>query len=444
MVYMEILILVFLVLLNGLFAMSEISIVTARKSRLTALAHNGRKSAAIALKLAEDPTQFLSTVQIGITSIGLLNGIFGEAVLAGPFAIWLQSVGVPEHFASIFSTGLVVVTVTYVSIVVGELVPKRIGQISAETIACIMAKPMLLLATITRPFVWLLSGSTHGLMKLFGFAHSNESNVTHEDIQALLQEGSSSGVIEHTEHTMVKNVFRLDERTISSLMVPRSDIVFLDIELSVEENLHRVMQSPHSRFPVCEGHADELIGVVSAKQMLAQSVAGKLTDLRSLAQPCNFVPDSLTGMELLEHFRSTGSQMVFVVDEYGDLKGLVTLQDLMEALTGEFKEADAHDDDLMIVQRDDGSYLLDGLLPIIDLKDCLGISKLPEEDSKSYQTLNGLFMLLLGKIPATADKVELNQWVLEIVDMDGKRIDKVLAQRIVSVEDDETPSELAD
>jgi putative hemolysin len=178
--------------------------------------------------------------------------------------------------------------------------------------------------------------------------------------------------------------------------------------------------------------------------MLAQSVAGKLTDLRILAQPCNFVPDSLTGMELLEHFRSTGSQMVFVVDEYGDLKGLVTLQDLMEALTGEFKEADAEDDDLMIVQRDDGSYLLDGLLPIIDLKDCLGLSKLPEEDSKSYQTLNGLFMLLLGKIPATADKVELDHWVLEIVDMDGKRIDKVLAQRIVITDDDDTPAELAD
>lgn len=444
MVYMEILILVFLVLLNGLFAMSEISIVTARKSRLTALAHNGRKSAAIALKLAEDPTQFLSTVQIGITSIGLLNGIFGEAVLAGPFAIWLQSFGMPENIASMSATALVVVTVTFISIVVGELVPKRIGQISAETIACIMAKPMLLLATITSPFVRLLSGSTHGLMKLLGFAHSNESNVTHEDIQALLQEGSSSGVIEHTEHTMVKNVFRLDERTISSLMVPRSDIVFLDIELAVEENLHRVMQSPHSRFPVCEGHADELIGVVSAKQMLAQSVAGKLTDLRTLAQPCNFVPDSLTGMELLEHFRSTGSQMVFVVDEYGDLKGLVTLQDLMEALTGEFKEADAKDDDLMIVQRDDGSFLLDGLLPIIDLKDCLAISKLPEEDSKSYQTLNGLFMLLLGKIPATADKVELEHWVLEIVDMDGKRIDKVLAQRIKPIEQDDNLTEFAD
>lgn len=444
MVYMEILILVSLILLNGLFAMSEIAIVTARKSRLTALAHNGRSSAAIALKLAEDPTQFLSTVQIGITSIGILNGIFGEAVLAGPFSMWLQSYGLSEAFSSIFSTVLVVVVVTYVSIVVGELVPKRIGQISAETIACIMAKPMLLLAMLTKPFVWLLSGSTHAMMRVFGFAHSQESNVTHEDIQALLQEGSSSGVIEHTEHTMVKNVFRLDERSISSLMVPRSDIVFLDIELALEENMQRVMQSPHSRFPICKGHADELIGIISAKQLLAQSVAGTLNDLQQLAQPCNFVPDSLTGMELLEHFRSSGSQMVFVVDEYGDLKGLVTLQDLMDALTGEFNQADSAEQDLMVVQRDDGSYLLDGLLPVIDLKDCLGISKLPEEDSKRYQTLNGLIMMLLGKIPQTADKVELDDWLLEIVDMDGKRIDKVLAKRMEQPAEEEMPGALAD
>lgn len=441
---MEIFILVGLIVLNGLFAMSEIAIVTARKSRLTALAHNGRSSATIALKLAEDPTQFLSTVQIGITSIGILNGIFGEAVLAGPFAQWLQSVGMPEQFSSIFATVLVVVVVTYVSIVVGELVPKRIGQISAETIACIMAKPMLLLATVTRPFVWLLSGSTHTMMRLFGFGNNLESNVTHEDIQAMLQEGSSTGVIEQTEHTMVKNVFRLDERSISSLMVPRSDMVFLDVELSLSENMQRVMQSPHSRFPVCKGHADELLGVISAKQLLAQSVAGTLNDLQALAQPCNFVPDSLTGMELLEHFRTTGSQMVFVVDEYGDLKGLVTLQDLMEALTGEFKEADTLEQDMMIVERDDGSFLLDGLLPIIDLKDCLHIHRLPEEDSKRYQTLNGLIMMLLGKIPQTADKIELEGWSLEIVDMDGKRIDKVLAIKQANPVQDDEITALAD
>ncbi len=427
MVYMEILILVSLILLNGIFAMSEIAIVTARKSRLTALAHNGKSSAAIALKLAEDPTQFLSTVQIGITSIGILNGIFGEAILAGPFAIWLQGLGMPVAFSTVFATVLVVIVVTYVSIVVGELVPKRIGQISAESIACVMAKPMLLLALLTKPFVWLLSGSTHTLMRLFGFSQNQESNVTHEDIHAMLQEGSSSGVIEQNEHTMVKNVFRLDERSISSLMVPRSDIVFLDVENSIEENLQILTQSPHSRFPVCRGHADDLIGVVSTKQLLVQSVSGKLTDLTELAQPCNFVPDSLTGMELLDHFRTSGSQMVFVVDEYGDLKGLVTLLDLMEALTGEFSQDDG--EDMMVITRDDGSLLLDGLLPVIDLKDCLNINKLPEEDSNRYQTLNGMIMLLLGKMPQTADKVEIGAWSLEIIDMDGKRIDKVLAMK---------------
>ena len=420
---MEIFILVGLIVLNGIFAMSEIAIVTAKKSRLTALAQKGKSSAAIALKLAEDPTQFLSTVQIGITSIGILNGIFGESILAEPFALWLQSLGMTPEFSSIFATALVVIVVTYVSIVVGELVPKRIGQISAESIACLMAKPMLLLALVTKPFVYLLSGSTHGLMRLFGFAHSTESNVTHEDIQAMLLEGSSSGAIEHNEHAMVKNVFRLDERSISSLMVPRSDIIFLDTSISMEDNLHRVMQSPHSRFPVCKQSADELIGIVSAKQLLAQSVAGHLTDLSPLVQPCHYVPDSLTGMELLEHFRTTARQVVFVVDEYGDLKGMVTLQDLMEALT--------------VVQRDDGSYLLDGLLPIIDLKDCLGLDELPEENQRNYQTLNGLLMLLMGKIPQTADKVQIKNWLLEIVDMDGKRVDKVLAIQL-------TPEQMAE
>ncbi|MBU1439590.1 MAG: hemolysin family protein [Gammaproteobacteria bacterium] len=425
---MEILILVSLILLNGIFAMSEIAIVTARKSRLTALAHNGNSSAAIALKLAEDPTQFLSTVQIGITSIGILNGIFGEAILAGPFALWLQELGMPADFSSIFATVLVVVVVTYVSIVVGELVPKRIGQISSETIACLMAKPMQMLSILTKPFVWLLSGSTQALMRLFGFADQQSSNVTHEDIHALLLEGSSSGVIEHNEHTMVKNVFRLDERSISSLMVPRSDIVFLDVEHSIEDNLKLLTQSPHSRFPVCRGNADELIGVVSTKQLLVQSVTGNLTDLTALAQPCNFVPDSLTGMELLDHFRTSGSQMVFVVDEYGDLKGLVTLLDLMEALTGEFTPDGG--EDMMVITREDGSMLLDGLLPVIDLKDALNLNKLPEEESNRYQTLNGLIMFLLGKMPQTADKVQVGAWMLEIIDMDGKRIDKVLAIRV--------------
>ncbi|WP_337842417.1 hemolysin family protein [Rheinheimera sp.] len=425
---MEIFILVGLIVLNGIFAMSEIALVTARKSRLTALAHSGSSSAKMALKLAEDPTQFLSTVQIGITSIGILNGIFGESILAEPFSVWMQSYGVPLNVASVLSTVLVVIVVTYVSIVVGELVPKRIGQVSAETIACLIAKPMALLAVVTKPFVWMLSGSTHTLMRLLGFNHQMGDNVTHEDIQAMLQEGSSAGVIEHSEHAMVKNVFRLDERSISSLMVPRSDIIYLDVNQPLEENLKRVMQSPHSRFPICRNNIDDVVGIVSAKQLLAQSIAGKNIQIATLAKPVNFVPDSLSGMELLDHFRTAGSQMVFVVDEYGDLKGMVTLQDMMDALTGEFDQQD--DDEKMVIRRDDGSLLLDGLLPVIDLKDTLEIKELPEEDEGRYQTLNGLLMYELGRIPQTTDVVEIAGWRLEIMDMDGKRVDKVLAEKL--------------
>lgn len=424
---MEFLVLAGLILLNGVFAMSEIAIVTARKSRLAALSAKGSASAKAALKLAEDPTQFLSTVQIGITSIGLMNGIFGEALLAEPFALWLQELGMEAKSSSITSTILVVVVVTYLSIIVGELVPKRIGQISAERIACLIARPMSFLATGTRPFVMLLSVSTHWLMRILGFKDTGDAAVTEEDIHAILKEGSVSGVIEQSEHTMVRNVFRLDERPVSSMMVPRTDIVFLDTALTLEQNLQRIMESPHSRFPVCHRHMDELIGVVNAKQLFAQAISGQEIDIKTLAQPCHFIAESFTGMALLEHFRATNTQMVFVVDEYGDLKGIVTLQDLLEALTGEFSPP--HGDDLMVIQRDDGSLLLDGLLSAPELKDCLGLSELPGEKTREYETLNGLFMYLLGRVPVTTDKIILAPWNLEIVDMDGMRIDKVLATR---------------
>lgn len=420
---MEIFVLLGLILLNGVFAMSEIAIVTAKKSRLMALAAKGSSSAQAALKLSEEPTQFLSTVQIGITSIGVMSGIFGESILAEPFAIWLQSFGVPVNFSDNFATILVVVVITYLSIVVGELVPKRIGQLSAERIACVVAKPMQILAIMTKPFVALLSGSTRTLMRLLGFNLNQVHQVTEEDIHAILDEGSSSGILEQQEHTMVKNVLRLEARSIVSLMVPRADIIYLDTAIPLEENYQRVMQSPHSRFPVCTKQTDNLIGVVNAKELLAEAIRGSTVDLESMAQPCHVVPESLTGMELLEFFRSSHSQMVFVVDEYGDLKGIVTLQDLLEALTGEFIMGEG--EDAYVVRRDDGSLLLDGMLPIMDLKDCLELDELPEEGN--YQTLNGLIMLLMGRMPVTGDKIVVQNWLLEIVDMDGRRIDKVLA-----------------
>lgn len=423
---MEIFILLGLILLNGVFAMSEIAIVTAKKSRLMALAAKGSRSAQAALKLSEDPTQFLSTVQIGITSIGIMNGIFGESILAEPFSIWLQTLGVPANFSDNFATILVVVVVTYLSIVVGELVPKRIGQLSAERIACIVAKPMQVLAIVTKPFVALLSNSTRTLMRVMGFDLNQVQQVTEEDIHAMLEEGSSSGILEQQEHTMVKNVLRLEARSIVSLMVPRADVIYLDTALPLEDNYQRVMKSPHSRFPVCTKQIDNLIGVINAKELLAEAIRGSTVELESMAQPCHVVPESLTGMELLEFFRSSHSQMVFVVDEYGDLKGIVTLQDLLEALTGEFIMGEG--EDAYVIRRDDGSLLLDGMLPVVDLKDCLGLESLPEEGN--YQTLNGLIMLLMGRMPATGDKVVVQGWQLEIVDMDGRRIDKVLAYNL--------------
>lgn len=423
---MEILILLGLILLNGIFAMSEIAIVTAKKSRLMAIAAKGNSSAQVALKLAEDPTQFLSTVQIGITSISLLNGIYGESIFAEPFALWLQAFGVPVNFSDNFATGLVVVVVTYLSIVMGELVPKRIAQLNAERIACYVAKPMQVLAIVTKPFVNLLSGSTRTLMRVLGFHQTNSHQVTEEDIHAILDEGSSSGILEQQEHTMVKNVLRLEARSIVSLMVPRADVIYLDTSLTLEENYQRVMKSPHSRFPVCAKQIDNLVGVINAKELLAAAIRGSDVQLESMAQPCHVVPESLTGMELLDFFRSSHSQMVFVVDEYGDLKGIVTLQDLLEALTGEFVMGEG--EDAYVIRRDDGSLLLDGMLAIVDLKDCLEISDLPEEGD--YETLNGLIMLMMGRMPATGDKVVVQSWQLEIVDMDGRRIDKVLASKL--------------
>lgn len=422
---MEVFILVGLIVLNGLFAMSEIAVVTAKKGRLAALAAKGKKSADAALKLAEDPTQFLSAVQIGITSIGIMNGIFGESVLAQPFSQWLQEMGLAGNVAAPTATVLVVVVVTYVSIVVGELVPKRIGQMSAESIACLVAKPMTWLAIITKPLVMLLAVSTHGLMALFRMKQQDDQAVTEEDIQALLQEGSASGVIEKEEHAMMTNVLRLDERPITTLMVHRSDIIFLDAALPIAENYQRMMAAPHSAFPVCNGGFEHLIGIVSAKDLLARTLQSDPVDLAAIAVPCSFVLENLTAMDLLEHFKASSADTVFVVDEYGDVHGIVTIHDLLEAMTGEFYD-DAEDS--WIVRRDDGSYLLDGLLPIIDLKDCLGITEINEEGN--YQTLNGLILKILDRLPTTGEKLALQGWQLEVVDMDGHRIDKVLATRI--------------
>ena len=424
---MEILFLATLILLNGVFAMAEIALVAARRTRLVRLMEDGDGAAAVAIELHDEPTRFMSTIQIGITSIGVLNGIVGQALLAEPFAAWMHRLGLEQEASSIAATALVVLVITYVSIVVGELVPKRIGQINPEGIARLVARPMRFLALVTRPFVRLLTSSTEGILRLMGQRERADQGVTEEEIHAMIDEGSEAGVIEEQERAMVRNVFRLDDRQIGSLMIPRADIVYLDVEQTLEDSQRVITASDHSRFPVCRGGLHDVLGIVNAKQLLNQRLRGDATDLTKQLQTATFVPESLTGMDLLEHFRASGTQMVLVVDEYGEVQGLVTLQDVLEAVTGEFKPR--NQEDAWAVQRADGSWLLDGLIPIPELKDRLELKVVPDEDKGRYHTLSGLIMWLLGRLPHTGDIAAWEEWQLEVVDLDGKRVDKVLATR---------------
>jgi putative hemolysin len=426
---MEIALLIALILLNGVFAMSELALVTARKARLQKLIDEGDGSAAAAVKLGEDPNRFLSTIQIGITSIGVLNGIVGEAALAGPLALWLQTLGAPVQASQYGATALVVVVITYFSIVVGELVPKRLGQTYPEALARLVARPIDWLSKATKPFVMLLSVSTRALLRLLGVKEGNVNAVTEEEIHAMLAEGTSAGVIESHEHAMVRNVFRLDDRQIGSLMVPRSDVVVLDLEASFEVNMARVETSEHSRFPVVKGNLGNLQGVLNARQWMAQALRGAARELaeQPLQQPL-YVPETITGMELLDNFRLSDVQMAFVIDEYGELQGIVTLQDLIEAITGEFQPRDPETSWAM--QREDGSWLLDGHIPVPELKDRLELDSVPDEERGRYHTLSGMLMLLTGRLPRVGDCATWEGWRLEIVDMDGRTIDKVMATKL--------------
>ncbi|WP_286742702.1 hemolysin family protein, partial [Aquabacterium sp. UBA2148] len=400
-----------------------------RKARLQVMAETGDAGAVAAIDLHDNPTQFLSTVQIGITSIGVLNGIVGEAAFSSPLAQWLLShFPLTESIAAITATALVVVIITFATIIFGELVPKRVGQMYPESVARLMAPPMKVISSLTKPFVHLLSVSTEGILKLLGIKDNGGRSVTEEEIAAQLEEGLDAGVIEAHEHQMVRNVFRLDERQIGSMMIPRSDIAWLDIEEPMAENIAIIAEHGYSRYPVCRGGLDDVVGVVTAQQLLHQLTQQQSNDLSQNLLPAVFVPETLSGMELLEHFRGSDTQMVFVVDEYGEVQGVITLRDVLEAITGEFTPAEPND--AWAVQRDDGSWLIDGLIPAPELKDRLEIKNLPDEDRGRYNTLAGLVMLLLGRLPRVTDVVEWHGWRFEVVDMDGKRIDKILASRL--------------
>ena len=432
---MEVALLAFLILLNGLFAMSEMALAASRKARLQVLVESGDAGAKAAMALHDNPTQFLSTVQIGITSIGVLNGIVGEAAFSAPLSMWLTGqFDMPERAASITATGLVVVIITYMTIIFGELVPKRVGQMYPEVVARTIAQPMVWLSTLTRPFVRLLAATTEGILRALGIRDNGNRSVTEEEIAAQLEEGLDAGVIEAHEHQMVRNVFRLDERLISSMMIPRSDIAWLNVEAPMADNLATIAEHGYSRYPVCRGGLDDVVGVITAQQLLHQLTQNQAYSLSDGLLPAVFVPETLSGMELLEHFRGSDTQMVFVVDEYGEVQGVITLRDVLEAITGEFTPPQA--EDAWAIQREDGSWLVDGLIPATELKDRLDIRNLPDEDRGRYNTLAGMMMLLLGRLPKTTDTVEWDGWRFEVVDMDGKRVDKVLASQLPERDDD--------
>lgn len=429
---MEIVLLSALILLNGVLAMSEIALVAARRTRLIHMAEEGHASAAAAIELHDEPTPFLSTVQVGITSIAILSGIIGEAALAAPLARWLQSLGVEPEASPIAATALVVVVVTYVTIVVGELVPKRIAQFDPERIACRVARPMRLLAKLASPFVRLLSISTDGVLHLLGQRPQHPPAVIEEEIHALLQEGSETGAIEQQEREMVRNVFRLDHRLVESLMVPRADIVYLDTTRPLQDNLKAMVESEHTHFPVCRDGFGEVLGILGAKPLLNATLAGVPPSLTDALLPAVFVPQNLSGLDLLEQFRASDVHLMLVVDEYGEVEGLVTPRDVLEAIAGEFKPVKL--DEAWAIQREDGSWLLDGLIRVPELKDTLGLKSVPEEGRRRYHTLSGMVMWLSGELPKTGDVLVWENWRLEVVDLDGKRIDKILATPIAPEE----------
>jgi putative hemolysin len=419
--------------------MSEMALSSSRKVRLLAMQEAGEQGADTALQLMERPTQFLSTIQIGITSIGVLNGIVGEAAFSDTVSTWLVSAGMPSAAAAVAATAIVVTLITFLTIVFGELVPKRMAQLYPETIARRTAPMMRSLGLVARPFIALLSACTAGVLRLLRMDARHHASVTEEEISASLSEGVHAGLIEQQEHQMVKNVFHLDDRPLTSLMVPRSDIDWLSARASVHEALEQVRQGAvHSWYPVCRGGLDDVVGLVSLAELTQQEDDQQL--LEKVMVPAAFAPETLSGLDLLEQFRRPASRtqragqsgrMVMVVDEYGVVQGLMTPRDLLEAITGEWLDH-AHVQDSWATPRGDGSWLLDGSIPVVELKTRLGLTdELPGEARGLYNTLAGLIMSVSGQVPDTGAKVQVLDWVFEVVDLDGRRIDKVLAQPVV-------------
>jgi putative hemolysin len=432
---MDFILIALLTLLNAAFAMSEMALTASRKTRLMAMAEAGDEGAKAALALNENPTQMLSTVQVGITSIGMLNGIVGEAAFSEGVSAFLQSMGLAAKFAAPSATTFVVVVITFITLIFGELVPKRIGLLYPEGVSRVVARPMAWLAKAANPFVKLLTMCTQGVLNLLRVNTNNARAVTEEEIAASLDEGMDAGVIEAHERQMVQNLFHLDDRPLTSIMVPRTDIVWLDAALTVTQGLEKAggtkdanIKTSHSWFPVCRKGLDDVLGLVSVARMLRSDPAATL---ESLVSPAIFIPETLSGMELLEQFRAQSARLVLVVDEYGVVQGLLTPRDLLEAITGELKPQAAAD--AWAIHQLDGSWLLDGLMPVAELKSRLGIDDdLPEEDKNRYNTLAGLLMAVAGELPQQGDTIDCAGWAFEVQALEGRRLDRIKAIKVAS------------
>lgn len=426
---MELLLLLLLITLNGVFAMSEMAIVSSRKARLQQWADEGRPGAGVALALANEPSTFLSTIQVGITVIGITSGAFGEATLAAGLSEWLSQWPFFDAYSEVFALTVVVAGITLASLILGELVPKRLALLNPEAVASIIARPMRLLARATGPVVRLLGAITDGVLRLFGAKQNKDAPVTEEEIEVLMEQGARAGIFEPHEQRLVSRVFRIDEMRVTGIMTPRSDIFFLDLEAPVAANIRRINESSHSRLPVVRGGLDRTEGIVLAKTLLADALSGNPVDLAARVQKALFLPASLTVMEVVEQFKRYRQTLAFVVNEYGDIQGLVTLNDVMEALVGDIATAD-EDGDRDVLRRDDGSWLLDGSVTVERFRDVLDIDELlPEESDGNYQTLGGFAMARLGRVPLVGDKFAWKDLSFEVIDMDRNRVDKLIVTR---------------
>jgi len=423
-VAVDVLIFGLLLLLNGLFVMSEMAVVSSRKTRLQQRASKGDARAARALKLAQSPNVFLSTVQVGITGVGILMGAIGGPAFSAPLAGFLKR-WLPLAYADSLALVIVVIFITTLSILLGELVPKRLALSEAERVAALLAGPMLAISKLFSPLVWLLGRSTDWILRILGAKSGDQPPVTEEEIQLLINQGTEAGIFEESEQEMVEGVFSLSDSRVYSLMTPRADIVWLDIGDPPDAIRSKISESPYSRFPVCQGNLDVVLGIVKARDLLVPpGLSSPDFRLKDRLRPVYFIPETMLASQALEVFKEKNAELMLVVDEFGSVQGLLTLDDIIEEIVGDIEVAS------QATQRQDGSWLLDGMLQVDDFKELFHIDSLPNEDE--YETLSGFVMTSLGRVPQAADHFEWNGLRFEVVDMDGRRVDKVLVTTLPS------------